>query len=355
MARHDRLNNRSIGTLIFRSKSRNAPQDTDERAPKKPEQSARILDLGSANRSATIQKNEAHKPTFRDAYEIYRRTPRGRIRFLNRLMQSFGDTPLWKIDEAFLHREAEKLYPGRSLATQVRQVWGPFLAVRRTAEKCGRGPFQKIKKPWVNSKTRMRWLDPNDFDAFINAKEDHLSLLFHLAVGTGAAPGELFELDWDAVDLARREIYFGTEDRGRAVAITADLAAFLEVIPDKEGAVIKRPDGNKYASKKVQGSGGQSKTALNTRCRHAGISDFHLTDLQSTYAVWHLAENNRDFKKLKRDSRWRYEKINRFKSLSTADLDRVRQQLLERRTRAHAKTPIHATSPVALRKGGVNG
>jgi integrase len=233
-----------------------------------------------------------------------------------------------------------------SAASRNREFWSPLLAALRCAAQAKLCSFPHIKKPHVESGMRpVRFLYPDKFEAFVSRYNDHLIAPLRFALATGASNSEIWRVTWGDVDLERGEVSF----RSRVVAIAPDVVAMLAciarkrpgVLPDEDLNMFGRHDGEKYADR--FGSGGQCKTALATRRRKTGIN-VRLRDLQDTYAVWHLAEH-RSFAKLKKESGWRSAKVNRYRTVSREELDRVCDQLLLRRASSHTMTPALRSVP----------
>jgi hypothetical protein len=101
--------------------------------------------------------------------------------------------------------------------------------------------------------------------------------------------------------------------------------AILDHLPRTNDQVILTEDGDPYASKK--NCGGQSKSAVRSMRKLASCPNFNLTDLEHSFAVWHLALH-RDWDPLKRDSDWSEFRLRWCRKLAVSDLDSVRDELL---------------------------
>lgn len=72
-------------------------------------------------------------PTFAQAAITYLQTRGKPDRFLDRLVQHFGETPIKQIDQAAVADAAHRLYPGACASTHNRAVFAPIITVLRLA------------------------------------------------------------------------------------------------------------------------------------------------------------------------------------------------------------------------------
>ena len=170
------------------------------------------------------------------------------------------------------------------------------------------------------------WLRPIEFDALVSASPLHIAFQLHLLVGTGMKPTELFALRWDAIDFEHNLI--GTSHEV-IVVMRPHVRSIVKLMP--RGAsdhVVLTPCGKPYASKTR--SGGQNKSGLYRVRARAGLPDFTLGYLESTFAVWHLALHS-DRARLKIESGWSTYRLRRHDNVRAEELDIVREQLLRLR------------------------
>lgn len=136
----------------------------------------------------------------------------------------------------------------------------------------------------------------------------HLAVLVTFLFCTGARLSEALYLPWSDVDLGGARAVFRAErtkaGRERAVALPPRAVAAMLPIPQRDGMVFRRDDGEPYAAR--DGDGGQIKTAFRAACRRAGLGEWGLVvseagpgrrwlpavtphDLRHTWASWHYA------------------------------------------------------------------
>ena len=102
---------------------------------------------------------------------------------------------------------------------------------------------------------------------------------------------EALELEWQDIDLAGgKAILWPNMTKARTrrlVHLSPRVVAALAALPNREGRVIRRPDGKPYADRHRQG-GGQVKTAWRAALRRARLDPtLRPHDLRHTWASWH--------------------------------------------------------------------
>ena len=99
-------------------------------------------------------------PTFADAALKYIEAG-GEERFVLRLADHFGETPLARIDQAAVDAAALALYPRATPATRNRQVYSPVSAILKAA-----GAADGLKRPkGARGTRRLFWLTPEQASA----------------------------------------------------------------------------------------------------------------------------------------------------------------------------------------------
>jgi integrase len=247
----------------------------------------------------------------------------GERRFVNRLLDHFGATPLSQIQQAEVEACARKLYPGLKPSTLNRMVYTPVSAIISHAAKRGRAERPSFERP-KQPKGRVRWLDYHEADRLIDACAPHLKPLVTFLFYTGCRVGEALKLDWRDVDLKRRHAAFLDTKNGESRGIPLHDRAFFALanLQHREGAVFLRPARRPIAIPGVpplkrrpipgafdpyepkDGVGGQIKTAFKGACRRAGITNFHPHDCRHTWATWHYIAN-RDLRALQELGGWK--------------------------------------------------
>ena len=231
-------------------------------------------------------------------------------RFVERLLEHFGTTPLRHMGQEAIDSAASKLYPKASNATRNRQVYTPVSAILQHAARkgwCSRPVFSRPKM----AKVAIRWLKPNEAERLIEACSPHLKPLVIFLLYTGARAGEALWLDWSNVDLKRRHVTFPKTKNGdpRGVPLHTRVVATLEAMPCREGPVFRAPNGAPYTQPAPDdasdtSAGSRIKIAFAGACRRAAIHDFTPHGCRHTWATWHYREN-RDLTALQSLGGWK--------------------------------------------------
>ena len=224
----------------------------------------------------------------------------GTKRFLDKVIQHFGITPLAKIDQDAIDKGARKVYPNASNATRDRQFYTPTSAVIKHAARrgwCSQIIMERPEKP----RGRVRWITSEEAERLIAACNKAFRVLVIFLLYTGARIGEALWLNWrdvdslEAMNLARRSerrpSHQNNEPRG--VPLHPRLRAALANLPHREGMVFRRPDGMAYERLRdgaTSASDGIRK-AFAGACKRAGIKNFTVNDCRHTWASWHYAKN----------------------------------------------------------------
>jgi integrase len=126
---------------------------------------------------------------------------------------------------------------------------------------------------------RLRYLSREEGDALLEACSPEVGPVVVTALNTGARLGEILALDWDHVDMARRQLRVvdSKNNETRVVPINDVLYNTLIKLNAKEGKVFKSGRGEPYRS---------VRTAFEKGVRKAGIKDFTFHDLRHTFASW---------------------------------------------------------------------
>jgi integrase len=231
----------------------------------------------------------------------------GERRFVKKLTDHFGDTPLAKIDQAAIDRAARAIYPEAASGTLNRQLYAPVSAIINHAAARGLCDARRIARPAL-PKGRVRWITPDEAEQLIGACSPHLRPLVIFLLYTGARMSEALYLDWRDVNLQGGQVQFIDTKNGesRGVPLHPRVVAALASLPHRFDEVFRRPDG--FAYKRIEAAGGQIKTAFYGACRRAEIDDFSPHDCRHTWATWHYAAN-RDIIALMKLGGWKSEKM----------------------------------------------
>jgi len=261
----------------------------------------RQAEIVRAKREAEIVEQSIHgrriTATFAQAVVSYLEAG-GAKRYLDRVLEHFGTTPLVRIDQEAIERGARKVYPNVSAATQNRQFFTPTVAVLKHAARRGKCAMPVIERPDEGIKPPPRWLRPDEAERLIAACAPHLRPLVIFLIYTGARIGEALWLDWREVDLARSHVTFARTKNGepRGVPLAERVVVALANLPHRDGEVFRTQAGRPYARPVAKGdasggAGGCIRGTFVAACRRAGIEDCHPHTCRHTFATWHYAQH----------------------------------------------------------------
>lgn len=245
-------------------------------------------------------------------------------RFSDRIARLLGQVRLSTLDQATAEDYARRIFPNCAPSTLRRQFYGPLISTWRKGAQCGWCTWPTIKYPRVSSKPQPRWVRPKAFDELVRCAPPHLVLQMHLLVGTGMRPAEMFALRWKDIDFEQSVI--GLRKPDQVILMRPHIQNILEGSARRTGLVIRTEHGKPYASKR--GAGGQSKTAVRKMRELAGHPEFGLSDLERSFAIWHLALY-RDWQRLKEESGWSDHRLRWTRRLKDEVFDSVRDELLQ--------------------------
>ena len=225
---------------------------------------------------------------------------------LNRLLLALGpDMTLGGINQETVNCLKVKLLPDAAPATVKRSIVTPLRAVLWYAKRqgwCDAPLFERLKD---SDKKRTNYLLPQQATRLIMSANPALRVLIVFLLCTGARLAEALELDWRDVDLAGgRAIFWKTQNgKRRNARLPPRIVTVLRDLPHREGAVIRRPDGQPYTDLNREG-GNQVHTAWRNARRHAGIDPkLRMHDLRHTWASWYYAVH-RDLLELQVEGGW---------------------------------------------------
>jgi integrase len=256
-----------------------------------------ILDQSIHGRPATV--------TFASAVVSYL-THGGEGRNLEKLVKELGNRRLAEIDQELIDATARKLYPGCKPSSHARRIYTPVSAVLRHAASYGWCAERTFRRPAV-SPVKTRWLRPAEAQRLIEACSPHMARMVLFMLYTGGRVSEVLYLDWSNVDLSRQHAIFTDTKNGeeRGVPLHPAIVAMLANLDHREGAVFRRPDGEAYAGRSGDHTGGQIKTAFNAAVRRAKLKGGVTPHtLRHTWATWEYAAH-RDIYRLMRLGGWK--------------------------------------------------
>lgn len=141
-------------------------------------------------------------------------------------------------------------------------------------------PAQDVKAPKAPA-GRVRYLQPTELRALLEACPDWLRPVVGLAVCTGMRRGEVLGLRWLDVDLANQRIMLPQTKNGEGRIVYLNQMAQTVLMSVERAAESKTTD-------RVFADVGpdQATVAFGRVCRDLGIEDFRFHDLRHTAASW---------------------------------------------------------------------
>jgi integrase len=173
------------------------------------------------------QEPKLGAPTFLSAAIAYMKAGRRR-RYVARLIEHFGETPLADVNQAAIDAAAIELHPNVTPCTRNTCVYTPMSAILRHA-----GIDIKLRRPkGAKGRVITDYLTPDDAAAIIQAAETfdaELGLLLKFLLYTGVRLGEALALHWDSVALEERSarIRISKNTDPRELRLREDLCAGL--------------------------------------------------------------------------------------------------------------------------------
>lgn len=177
--------------------------------------------------------------TFLSAAVAYMKAGRSR-RYVKKLIEYFGETPLDQIDQSAINEAAAAIYPNFAPSARNRAVYTPVSAILHHA-----GIDITVKRPkGYKGKAKTLFLLPPDAFAIIKAAESvdaEMARLLTFLLYTGCRIGEALALKWERVDLGQRMAYIelSKNDDPRSVLLTPHLCALLKPHKRASGKVFR--------------------------------------------------------------------------------------------------------------------
>lgn len=203
----------------------------------------------------------------------------GEARFIQKLVDQLGSTPLCRIGQSQVDDTARKLLPKAGPATRKRHVYVPLCAVLNHSAKKGWINPPRLDHPSV-PEPQTRWSTPERLEKLLPHCGAELRRLVMLLTYTGARLSEALAVDWDRdVNLAMRTIVLQRTKNGkmRALHIPDPLLIEFAQVDEKArtGPMFHWSD-KRHVHK-----------PLRTACRRAGV-DYLPPHQQGrhTYATW---------------------------------------------------------------------
>jgi integrase len=238
-------------------------------------------------------------PTFASAALKYIQAG-GEGRFVLKLAEHFGETPLERIDQAAIDEAAVTLYPRASMATRNRQVYSPVSAILKLS-----GVDDRLRRPkGSRGSRRVFWLTPEQAERLLStamARDAEFGLFLTFLLYTGCRLSEALALDVDRVNLQEAWAY---------IPITkTDAPRLAHLPPVLVAALVSHPRGFDRKGKLFRfGKNGRLYMWLDEAARTAGVDipprvAFHA--FRHTWATWMRRYGGLDTAGLVETQAWR--------------------------------------------------
>jgi integrase len=169
---------------------------------------------------------------------------------------------------------------------------------------------------------RVRFLRREEASRLLCAMPAHMQPIVRFALATGCRAGEIFGLEWNRVDLARKVAWLDhgatKSGEGRGIPLNVDAVAALQTTLGQHPRWCFT-----FAGNRIQ----KSTTAWHRARRRAGIEDFRFHDLRHTWASWHV-QSGTSLPELMELGGWKsYEMVLRYAHLAPEKLSSVASRI----------------------------
>lgn len=188
------------------------------------------------------------------------------------------------IDDQKVQEIEQAIANGRKHGTVVRTM-AVLRGVLRRAEKrwkwIDKAPeFENVKQ----EKAAPRWITPKQFEQLCAELPPHARPMARFAVAVGPRSGNLFGLQWDAVDLESRVFRVDSGDfKGKRDVGFPLSAEAVRILEGQQGL----HDRYVFVDQRGRAPVRSIKTCWKKACKRAGIEGFRFHDLRHTFAAWH--------------------------------------------------------------------
>ena len=198
--------------------------------------------------------------------------------------------------------------------------------------------IRMLKEP----RRRVRFLRRDEASRLLDAMPQHMKPIVRFALSTGCRAGEIFGLEWNRVDLARKVAWLDhgatKSGEGRGIPLNSDAIAALQ------SALGQHPRWCfTFGGKRIQ----KSSTAWDRARQRAGIEDFRFHDLRHTWASWHV-QSGTSLPELMELGGWKsYEMVLRYAHLAPEKLSSVASRIEWQSSQKDRTANNEAAAPAA--------
>jgi integrase len=238
-------------------------------------------------------------PTFASAANKYLDAG-GELRFVLKLADHFGETPLARINQAAVDAASLALYPRATPATRNRQVYSPVSAILKAA-----GVADGLKRPkGARGARRLYWLTPEQASALLataEARDAEFGLFLAFLLYTGCRLTEALSLQVASVNLS--------EGWARVLETKNGEPRLVHLPPVMVAALATHPRGLERIGKVFRfGKNGRLYVWLDEAARVAGVEiprgvAFHA--FRHTWGAWMRRYGGLDTTGLVETGAWR--------------------------------------------------
>jgi len=206
------------------------------------------------------------------------------------LIGHFGDRIIRTITQDELDEAGRVLYPSCQPQTVNRQCHAPFVTIWRRAHKNGfcearewgrpkwtKRQFNGLSKRNIKRRVGSFGVEYDHAAPFVLAMSPAPAMVLTTLFYTGMRPSELFALEVEAVNIAKRTINLDWNtktDDPRLVPIHEVLVPMLTALKQRGGIMFRTPRGEPYPiAEGDEKESGQMKTAINGARKRSGIAD----------------------------------------------------------------------------------
>lgn len=322
------------GTINGRQVERSTGVKTEAAAKRKCKQiEAKIL----AEDAAIVAQRAADiiaegQLTVRKACEAYREARRDG-RFLEPIIQYFGDRPVSEIKNLDMRQAATALFPTAQPSTIRRNLYTPMKAVINMAADDDLCAPARFKSPTGGS-TRLQFFTPQQADDLITQmageQNAYLPALVTGLFGQGMRMGEALTLDGTDVNLELRYAVLRDTKNGeeRIISLTNRTIAAWARLPTlgEPGALFRRLNGSEFPV--GINRGGQIKKPFVRAVEAIGLNPDLFTPhvCRHSWATWYY-DQTKDVLALKAQGGWKSGEYQRYTKMTAVGIGEAARQL----------------------------
>lgn len=255
--------------------------------------------------------------TIRQAAQMYRAAGKD-ARFLNPIVDYFGDTLVSAIDAEVMRKAARDIYSNASSATVRRQLYTPVKAIINHCADEGLCTPIRLRSPKDGNK-RTHFITPAQAERILLAlakeRNRYIAALVTGLLGQGMRLGEALALDGTDVSLEHKYAILRNTKNGeeRTITLIGRTIAAWSLLPTigKPGPLFRREDGLPFPIRK--NAGGQIAKPFRRAAAAAGLDPNVITPhiCRHSWATWFYAQTM-DVLRLRAEGGWKSNEWQRY-------------------------------------------